>query len=260
MSIDFFTLIAQIFNLLLLLFLLRKFLYLPVLKIVEERQKVIKSELQKAADEHARALKLSKECSAKMADIDRQRQVILDQTQEHAQELAQKLAAEAHKEYENARLQWKNKLLAEQKTLELALQNLVVEHFDAFARSALEQMADLSLHALIVEKFKQKIETLDDEEKKQIAAALKTDRQIKILSALPLNDSLQKDLTHFMHNSLQVDRSAEITFAQDSALICGIALRVRDQMISWNLASYMENFHKQMSDQLENLLNRGKNA
>ena len=41
MSIDLFTFFAQIFNLLLLLYLLRRFLYLPVLKAVDERQKFI---------------------------------------------------------------------------------------------------------------------------------------------------------------------------------------------------------------------------
>ena len=38
MGIDLFTLIAQIINLVILLYLLRRFLYIPVLKAVEQRQ------------------------------------------------------------------------------------------------------------------------------------------------------------------------------------------------------------------------------
>lgn len=259
MSIDFFTLVAQIFNLILLLFLLRKFLYLPVLKVVEDRQKLIKSELQKAASEHQKALSLSKKCSDKLADIDRQKQEILDLAQVEAQALAQKLGAEVRQEYENAQKQWKNRLLSEQKTLELALQNLIVERFDAFAQGALTQIADISLNALIVEKFKQKIVELTPEEQIKFSQALKIGKKIKVISAQSLDQTQQRDLADFILNQLNIEPATKIVFENDSSLICGIALRARDQMISWNLSAYMESFRAEMNDQLETLLKRGKN-
>ena len=48
MSIDFFTFVAQIINLLILLFLLRKFLYLPILRVLEERKALLESEYKVA--------------------------------------------------------------------------------------------------------------------------------------------------------------------------------------------------------------------
>ena len=84
MSIDFFTFFAQIFNLLLLLYLLRRFLYLPVLKAVDERQKFIERELKKAALSHKAALQMEAECKQKMAEIDTQKQEILAQTRQEA--------------------------------------------------------------------------------------------------------------------------------------------------------------------------------
>ena len=95
MSIDLFTLIAQVINLIILLFLLRKFLYIPVLKAVEERQKLITSELKNAEETRVKAEELEKKCQQKLVDIENQKQAILLQTQNEAQELSNKLIGEA---------------------------------------------------------------------------------------------------------------------------------------------------------------------
>ncbi len=48
MKIDWFTLIAQVINFLILVWLLRRFLYKPILKAVDEREKKIASQLKDA--------------------------------------------------------------------------------------------------------------------------------------------------------------------------------------------------------------------
>ena len=48
MLIDGFTVVAQIINFLILLFLLRRFLYGPIIKIMEERQAKIAAQLAEA--------------------------------------------------------------------------------------------------------------------------------------------------------------------------------------------------------------------
>ena len=70
MQIDWWTFAAQIINLIILLFLLRKFLYIPVLKAVDARQKLIADELRKAADEHKKAARLTRECERRTAEIE----------------------------------------------------------------------------------------------------------------------------------------------------------------------------------------------
>ena len=122
MSIDWFTLIAQIFNLLILLFLLRKFLYLPVLEAVEARQKLIRDELKKAEDSRIKAQKAEEQCQQKILEIEHQKQQILADVQHEAEKLKAGLAEEAENQYHQAKTEWKQRLQSEQKNFDNALQ------------------------------------------------------------------------------------------------------------------------------------------
>ena len=56
MGIDLVTLIAQIINLLVLIWLMKRFLYQPILKMISERQALIENEIQKAYQARKEAL------------------------------------------------------------------------------------------------------------------------------------------------------------------------------------------------------------
>ena len=139
MSIDWFTLIAQIFNLLLLLFLLRKFLYLPVLKAVEVRQKLISDELKKAQNLRLKAQKAEELCLQKAKDLDKEKQRVLASVQREADKLAADLREQAQSQYHQ-----------EQKNFDKALQKLTAEYFNRFADKAIKQMADVYINELLV--------------------------------------------------------------------------------------------------------------
>ena len=55
MLIDWFTVIAQIINFLVLLLLLRRFLYKPILNAMEERERKVAERLESARQERVRA-------------------------------------------------------------------------------------------------------------------------------------------------------------------------------------------------------------
>ena len=133
MSIDFFTLCAQIINLLILLFLLKKFLYLPILKVLEDRKKLLENEYKVAEIARKKAEVLEKNAQEKYSEIEHEKQKILAQSHEKADALEQKLLAMAEQEFSKARQQWKNKLISEQNSFDSALQNLIAEYFQKFA-------------------------------------------------------------------------------------------------------------------------------
>ena len=257
MSIDLFTFFAQIFNLLLLLYLLRRFLYLPVLKAVDERQKFIERELKKAASSHKEALRLEAECKQKMAEIDAQKQNILSQTRAEAAVLAEKLANEAKAQFEADKSQWKQRLAGEQKTFELAMQNLILEHFNKLADGALKQMADVSLNDLMLNKLKEKISALPVRKKQDFAAAYQNKKQLFVRSAQKISAEQKQKVKDFLRVQLELPEETKFKFEVDKKLVCGVALQADEQLIDWNLASYMNEFQKNMQNDVQQLINRG---
>ena len=83
MSIDWITVLAQIINLAVLAWLLKKFLYKPVLDMVDQRQALIDSEIQKAQD----AAKQAQKDAASYAE-----QIRLFKAEKHIVELTSSMA------------------------------------------------------------------------------------------------------------------------------------------------------------------------
>lgn len=257
MNIDFFTFAAQILNLIILLFLLRKFLYVPVLKAVDERQKFIEQELLRAENAHKKALKLEQQCQQRMAEIEEQKQDVLLKTHNEAAELAVRLSAEAQRQFEAAKVQWKNRLKAEQRTFELAVQNLIIDHFKTFATDALKQMADISLNDLVVEKLQEKIKALSARKKEEFATAYQRQTEINVQSAQKLKAENQQELKIFLTQQFVLPDGIKFRFTVNPELVCGVAVQAQEQLISWNLAAYLEDFQKNMDNEVSQLVNRG---
>ena len=250
MQIDWWTFIAQIINLVILLFLLRKFLYIPVLKAVEARQKLIADELQEAANAKKRALKLTDECNKRLADIEAQKQKILAQTSIDAGKLADSLMSEAQEQYKNARQQWQNKLIGEQQSFETAVRNLIAEYFTGFAERALTQMADIHLNDLIVAKFIDKLADIKPEE------TLENKDKIEIQSAQPLNQKNRDLLQKSLQKQFNLPADIKFDYTINQTLIGGIIIQAEDEQISWNLADYMQEFQEQMNTEMQQLVKR----
>lgn len=257
MGIDLFTLIAQIINLVILLYLLRRFLYIPVLKAVEQRQNLIENELNEAAETSKKAHDLELKCLQKMSEIEVEKQAILANVQQEAENLSVKLSHEAKKQFEDDKKLWKSKLKAEQKTFELAIQELIVEHFRTFAIDALHQMADVKLNDLIIEKLKDKILSLSTKKRLEFSEAYKQKKEINIQSAEKLTLDKQKSLQSFITEQFGLSDKIKFKFTLNPDLVCGVSIQAEEQLISWNLANYLEEFRKNMDDEVVQLINRG---
>lgn len=257
MGIDLFTLIAQIINLLLLLYLLRRFLYLPVLMAVTNRQRMIASELRKAARAEKRASETEAECKQKMQEIEAQKQEILSAAHKEARLLMEKMSEENHKQAQKDRKEWQQRFKAEQSGFENAVQQLVVKHFNIFANSAVKQMADVSLNDLVIRQFKEKILSLSKSQKRDFIASYKNKKLIIIQTAEELNTETAKDLCEFVRKQFEIASDAEIVIELKKELISGLALQADEQLISWNIESYLDDFRRHLSDEVTQLLNRG---
>ena len=77
MLIDWFTVGAQALNFIILVGLMRRFLYKPVLKAIDEREKRIAAELADAAGKKAEAEKERADLQRKQAAMDDQRAALL---------------------------------------------------------------------------------------------------------------------------------------------------------------------------------------
>ena len=94
------TLIAQILNFLVLVFVLAKFVYKPVLGIMEERKNKIASDLETAEQAKKDAEAVKAEYAAKLADARQEAQAIIENARKTAQAAHDKIMADTKVEQE----------------------------------------------------------------------------------------------------------------------------------------------------------------
>ena len=95
MLIDWFTVVAQVVNFLILVWLLKRFLYRPILNAIDAREKRIATELADADAKKAEAIKERDEFQHKNEEFDRQRAALLSQATDEAKAERQRLFDEA---------------------------------------------------------------------------------------------------------------------------------------------------------------------
>ena len=94
------TLFAQILNFLVLVFVLAKFVYKPVLGIMEERKNKIASDLETAEKAKNDAEAVKAEYAAKLADARQEAQAIIENARKTAQAAHDKIMADTKVEQE----------------------------------------------------------------------------------------------------------------------------------------------------------------
>ncbi|MFD2146205.1 hypothetical protein [Mucilaginibacter antarcticus] len=91
MQINWFTVIAQIVNFLVLVWLMKKYLYKPILAAIDEREKKIAAELADAKSKMTEAKKEQDEFQQKNNDFDKHKKKLMDQATSDADKEREKL-------------------------------------------------------------------------------------------------------------------------------------------------------------------------
>src|SRR5579862_1751216 len=97
MPINWFTVVAQGINFLILVWLMKRFLYKPILHAIDERENRVATELANADKQKAEAQKEHDQFRHKNAEFDQQRAALLTKATEEVKAERQRLLDEARK-------------------------------------------------------------------------------------------------------------------------------------------------------------------
>lgn len=237
MSIDWVTVVAQVANFLLLLWLLRRFLYRPILEGIDQREAEIARRM--AAAEEARA----EAQSAEARFLAQYEQSVAEQDDRVAHALAAtegaraQLMQHAREQLEQERSEWQRHLERERREFMADLQEAAALVLSQLARRALRDLADETLEAGIVRHIGRRLEPMADE----LVAAAGASRQATVTSrealAAPLQDGLQADLAALFPG-------IRVRFSVDAGQSPGVVLQIGGARVEWTIDSYMDEFER----------------
>lgn len=250
MLIDWFTIIAQVLNFLILVWLLRRFLYKPILKAIDAREKKIEAELSDASAREAEAKKEQAEFKRKNKEFDQQRSALLDKTKEEVNAERQRLLEEVRKETSDLRLKQQEALKKDKQDLNQEIRRRAQQEVFYIAQKALTDLAGASLEERIVEVFVQKLRELKGEEKKQFASALSASPgSVSVRTAFDLPQADRDLIKKTVKETLGIDIQARFETVPD--LIGGIELTTNGQKVAWSIADYLTSLEKGIDELLK---------
>ena len=250
MLIDWFTVGAQVLNFLILVWLLKHFLYKPILNAIDAREKRIAAELADADAKKNEAQKERDDFQNKNKVFDQQRSALLGKAADEAKVERERLLDEAHKDADNLRAMQAAALRNDQKRLGSAITNLAKQEVFGIARKTLADLATVSLEERMGEVFTRRLREMDGKAKALLGAALKSSSEPAVVRSTFDLGAAQRAA---IQNALNETFSAEIhiRFETSPDLISGIELTTNGQKVAWSIADYLASLEKGVDELLK---------
>lgn len=250
MLIDWFTVGAQTLNFLVLVWLMKRFLYKPILHAIDAREERIATELANADATKAEARQERDEFRDKNEELDRQRAALLSKATDEAQAEHERLLDEARQAAAALRSTQQKSLRNEQQNLHQALIRQTQEEVFAIARRTLSDLAGTSLEERLSEVFTRRLREMDDEAKAGLAETLeKTSEPAIVRSAGNLPAQQRAAIQKAVNETFSADIHLRFLTAPD--LIGGIELTANGQKVAWSIADYLASLEKGVDELLK---------
>lgn len=251
MLIDWFTVAAQIVNFLILMWLLKRFLYKPVLKAIDDREARIAETVRKAEEERqaAEAEHASLQSRNEAFEVERSR--LLAQAREEAREEGKRLLAKEREDAEDAREKWRAGLAAEQRRFGDEVGERVRNEVFALLRQAFGDLADEDLEDRMAEVFARRAREAGDTLAGMAAAAREDASPFLVKTAFELSGDRRETLRQAVLRALPPGTDADVRFQTDPKLIGGVELIAGGKKLVWTLGDYLGRVEGTISGMLD---------
>jgi len=249
MLIDWFTVGAQAMNFLILVWLLRRFLYQPIIGAIDAREKLIAAELADAAGKKAVAQKDRDEFQHKNDEFDKQRATLLSKATDEAKGERQKLLDEASKAADALSAKRQQGLLDDAHNLEHAITLRTQQEVFAITRKTLGDLATVSLEERLGEVFTRRLRDLNGLAKESIAKALRTASDPALVrSTFELPAEQRAAIQNALNETFSAD--VRVRFETSPDLVSGVELSTNGQKLAWSISDYLTSMEKAVGELL----------
>lgn len=247
MELDTTTILLEIINFLILIWLLKRFLYAPVLRLISERQQGIETSLQEAETVRQQASEMQATYQQRLGELEQQHLAARHQLEEELQArqveaLASTQRALANEEQKarqsraNQDLQWRRE--TEQQALGMATR---------FASLMLRDLADEHLQEKLIAFTIKQLKTQEWAANAGLARCIKEGDSATITTAFPISDTIRESLTQCLHDC--AGKTLPVNYRTNPTLIAGMTIAVGSWSLGLSLADELKGFAECIHEQ-----------
>jgi len=235
------TFFLEIINFLVLLWILKRFLYRPVISVLKKRQEKIEQTLNEATNRHKEAVALEQQYHRRLDDWKLEKQ----QTRESLQ---QEMQTEKIKQLEQLQIE----LNSERKkaaVIEQRHQTETQRHYQQNAHTQGARFAAKLLNTVVGPELESRlfdllIKTFDEMDEQRLTVLRNAEKmsadKITVTSAYPLSDAQHQQLEQKL--STLCKQPVKINYLEDTSLIAGLRISIDAWILRINLQDELSGF------------------
>lgn len=243
MLIDWFTVAAQALNFLILVWLLKRFLYQPVLDAISAREQRIAKQLADAAAQAAAATSEREQFERKNKEFDTERAALLDTARAQATAEGQKLLELARQQADALRSRLQGAWREEQQLLGAEISRRTRDEVFAIARKTLADLAGVSLEQRMTQVLIERLSALGASERALLAAATAAPAgALVVRTAFELQPPERSAIERAV--SAISATAAQLSYQTVPGLVSGIELCASGHKLAWSITDYLAALEK----------------
>ncbi len=244
MEINWFEIIVQMFNFLVLLLLLKKLLYKPVINAMDKRQQIITEALGSADEKMNEAMALIAAYEEKIADLKFQENDILNQAKKDASNLKDILLASYKDEANELRMHYFKEIDDEKENFFKQLRNSLGTSAVNIASNILAALTHQDIEDHAFDTFIEKIRSLDKD-------AISAGEQITIICAKDMPENKKRILEDTIEEMFSGHMN--ISYKTDTDMIIGYDLKSETFTLHANVNKYLDESANNIFQMLEKI-------
>jgi F-type H+-transporting ATPase subunit b len=242
--IDWFTVAAQIVNFLVLVALMKHFLYGPLIRAIDAREARIAAQLAEAEQKSKQAELKTEQVQAQVAQLENTRVQVIADARNEAEQQKHELVQAARDSVRELEAKWREDLRLEQTAFFSEVRQAASAEVFSITRRALADLAGVDIERSVVQVFLQRLHTLDPRELKSLASG-----GLTVVSATQLCAELRRQVQETIETRVGVPMPLAFEVAPEMAW--GIELRGAGQRIGWTPDGYLDSLEEKLKSALK---------
>jgi F-type H+-transporting ATPase subunit b len=235
-----------VINFLVLAGLLWKFLHKPLLNTLEKRRSDIEATKQAAHEETEKARQAKAEYEKKLANADKERDKLLVETREAAENAKKKLLEDATASAERNVTNLRRAYEGEQREALSAMQDQVVETAVGMAETILKKVSGADIDSRLRDGLASKLDELaSGDEKSDLHSHGEGAPPVRVVSARELPDDESETLRKRIGEI--VGKDVEVEFLADSELVAGTRIEFSSMAVDSSLVDALDVVREQLA-------------
>jgi F-type H+-transporting ATPase subunit b len=250
MEINWTTFTAQIINFLVLTWLLKRFLYGPIVRAMDEREKRLAERQDEATAAKQSAAQEAAEYRRRNEDLDHAREELLAEAGREIEDWKQQHLQQARGEVDHVRKEWYRSIERERGAFLRDLRQRAGQQVHQMTRRVMGKLCRATLEGEVVEAFAERLQQVDENKRSEIAAAIRNSQhRVLVETAFELPDERRRRIEAMIHEHLT--DGIDIEFKVVPELICGIELKAAGYKVAWSVGETLEELEDEFATALD---------